>query len=61
MFVENFLSKDTQLKETAVLPRSLHCQGEFSLTLHSSQRRGAGSKLTQYFQVMAVVTDAIIY
>lgn len=31
MFVENFLSKDTQLKETAVLPRSLHCQGEFSL------------------------------
>lgn len=31
MFVENFLSKDPRLKETAVLPRSLHCQGEFSL------------------------------
>ena len=60
MFAKNFFSKDTQLKETAVLPRSLHCQGEFSLHC-TALKRGAGSKLTRYFQVMAVVTDAIIY
>lgn len=61
MFVECFLSKDTHYGGRPVT--TLHSAWvKFSpLLLHSFKRKGAGSQLNQYFKVMAVVNDEVIY